>query len=114
VFFNSGLFWFLLGAVTIVVLIGFNYFKSDRGWSMNGWKWVLVLGWFLIFYSSFYVLGTLIGENESDAGWKLFLLGMFLSATTGVGLWRILSRSSGVHSEPAEPDSGNRDSQVAE
>jgi hypothetical protein len=32
----------------------------------------------------------LIGENEGGAGFRIFLLGMFISLVLGVGLWRLM------------------------
>jgi hypothetical protein len=90
-FLTSGLFWFLMGILFILVAAGFNSFAKDRGWSVTWWKWILVSIWYAIFTLSFYTWGTLIGENEGSAGWKMFLLGLFISLILGVGLWRLLA-----------------------
>ncbi len=90
-FFSSNLFWFLMGMLSIVVAFGFKYFAEDRGWTLNWWKWLLCIVWYGIFSISFYAFGTLAGENEADAGFKIFLLGMFISLVLAVGLWRILA-----------------------
>lgn len=90
-FFEGNFFWFLMGMLAIVVGIGFNVFAQDRGWKLNWWKWLLVIVWYFIFSLSFLAWGTLIGENEASAGWKMALFGLFICLILGVGLWRLLS-----------------------
>lgn len=87
---GSGLFWFVMGIITVVVALAFKAFAEDRGWKMTWWKWLLAVVWYGIFSLSFLALGTLIGEFETSAGVRIFLLGMFISLVLGVGLWRAL------------------------
>jgi len=97
-FFEGNLFWFLMGTLAVLVGVGFKTFAEDRGWNLTWWKWVLVIGWYLLFNLSFLTWGTLIGENEAGAGWRLALLGLFICLILGVGLWRLLPAKS----QPAE------------
>ncbi|WP_420644354.1 hypothetical protein [Candidatus Leptofilum sp.] len=90
-FFEGNVFWFLMGMLAILVGVGFKAFADDRGWQLNWWKWLLVIVWYLIFNMSFLAWGTLIGEFEPGAGWKMGVLGLFISLILGVGLWRLLS-----------------------
>ena len=90
-FFTSGPFWFLMGMLAVLVGFGFKAFADDRGWELNWWKWLLSALWYLIFSTSFLTWGTLIGENEASAGWKLALFILFISLILGVGLWRLLA-----------------------
>jgi hypothetical protein len=90
-FFNSGLFWFIMGIVAVLVGAGFKAFAEDQGWKLNWWKWLLSIVWYAIFSGSFLSWGTLIGENEAGAGWKMGLFGLFISLILGVGLWRLLA-----------------------
>lgn len=90
-FFTSGLFWFLMGMLAILVGVGFNAFVKDRGWTLNWWKWLLSILWYAIFSISLLAWGTLIGENEASAGLKIGLFGMVISLILGVGLWRVLA-----------------------
>lgn len=90
-FFESGLFWFLMGIVFVLVAAGFKAFADDRGWVITWWKALLGVIWYGIFSVSFLAWGTLIGESEGGAGFKVFLLGMFISLILGVGLWRLFS-----------------------
>jgi hypothetical protein len=88
---NGSFFWFLMGAMLVLIVAAFKVFAEDRGWKVSWWKWLLVGFWYVIFSASFYAWGTLIGENEGDAGFKLFLIGLFISIVLGVGLWRLLT-----------------------
>ena len=89
-FLNSGLFWFFMGMITVLVGVGFKAFIDDRGWVLNWWKWLLSIIWYVIFSLSVLSFGTLSGENEGSAGVKVLLLGLFLCIVSGVGLWRLL------------------------
>ncbi len=90
-FFESGFFWFLMGIVFVVIAAGFKAFADDRDWVITWWKALLGVIWYGIFSVSFLAWGTLIGEGEGGAGFKIFLLGMFLSLILGVGLWRLMT-----------------------
>lgn len=89
-FFSSGFFWFLMGIVAVLVGAGFKAFAEDKGWELNWWKWLLSIIWYAIFSLSLMAWGTLIGENEASAGWKIGLVGLFIALVLGVGLWRLL------------------------
>ena len=93
---NGGSFWFVMGMVFVLVAVSFKTFAEDRGWVMPWWKGVLAVAWYAIFSLSLYAWGTLIGEGESSAGLKLFLLGLFVSFVLGVGLVRLLARGRRV------------------
>ena len=89
-FFNSGLFWFIEGIVFCLFLIGFKFWMEDKKISLNFWKWTLLILWILLFEFSIAFVTTSIGENETIAAWKGFMVFGFISVITGVGLWRIL------------------------
>ena len=89
-FFNSNIFWFIMGIVFILVAMGFRTYAKDQGWILSWWKAVLAIIWYCIFMLSFYAWGTLTGENEGDAGLKIFILGMFICFVLGVGLLRLI------------------------
>lgn len=89
-FFNGNAFWLINGILLVLIVFGVKYFAEDRGWVMTWWKWLLTGIWYLIFTTSFYAWGTLIGENFSGAGFRTFLAGLFISVILGVGLWRLL------------------------
>ena len=99
-FVNSGLFWFFMGMITVLVGVGFKVFANDRGWVLNWWKWLLSIIWYVIFSLSVLSFSTLSGENEGSAGIKLLLLGLFISIVLGVGLWRLLGLKTEVDGAP--------------
>ena len=90
-FFNSGLFWFGMGVVFVSVAAGFKVFAEDRGWRLSWWKGALAVVWYLMLGGSFYAWGTLMGEGEASAGFKLLLLGLFVCVVFGVALLRLLA-----------------------
>ena len=90
-FLTGGLFWFLMGMLAVLVGVGFKAFADQKGWGLNWWKWLLSILWYIIFSLSFYTWGTLLGENEGGAGFKIWLVGMGFSLIFGVGLWRLLA-----------------------
>ena len=89
-FFDSNFFWLLMGVVLVLVAAAFKAFASDRGWHMTWWKGLLALVWYLILGFFIYAFGTLAGENESGAGLRLLLFGLFICIILGVGLWRLM------------------------
>jgi hypothetical protein len=90
-FFDGNFFWFLMGIVFVLILAGFKAFADDKGWAMTWWKWLLLIVWDAIFSLSFYAWGTLIGERENSAGFKIALLGLFICLILGVGIWRLVT-----------------------
>lgn len=90
-FMNGAVFWFLMGILFVVVVVGMKAFADDRGWRITWWKAGLAGIWYGILSLSLYAWGTLIGEREAGAGFRLFLLGLFASIVFGVGLFRLLS-----------------------
>lgn len=90
-FIGGSLFWFLMGMVAVLVGCGFKAFADSKGWELNWWKWILIAIWYGIFNLAFLTWGTLIGEMEPGAGWKMGLLLLFVSLILGVGLWRLLA-----------------------
>jgi hypothetical protein len=90
-FFNSTIFWFLMGILFVLVAAGFRAYAKGRGWKISWWKASLGFIWYCIFMMSFYAWGTLMGENEGDAGFKLFVLGLFICLVSGIGLWRLMA-----------------------
>ena len=90
-FFNSGIFWFLMGILFVLVAAGFRAFARDRGWIVSWWKGVLAIAWYGLFMLSFYAWGTLIGENEGAAGFRILILGLFICLVTGIILWRLMA-----------------------
>jgi len=80
-----------MGMLFILVAAGFRAYAKDRGWVLSWWKSALAVLWYCIFILSFYAYGTLIGENESAAGLKILILGLFFCLLSGVVLWRLFA-----------------------
>ena len=99
-FFNSGLFWFFMGMITVLIGAGFKVFANERGWVLNWWKWLLSIIWYIIFSLSILSYSTLAGENEGSAGVKILILGLFVCLVFGVGLWRLLTSKPKTASTP--------------
>lgn len=90
-FFTSGFFWFVMGIIAVLVGVGFKSVADGKGWELNWWKWLLSILWYGIFSLGFLSWGTLIGENEAGASWKMGLTFLVVSIILGVGLWRLLA-----------------------
>ena len=91
---NGGLFWFVMGILFVLVAWAFKAFADDRGWRLNWWKGLLAILWYGILSLSLFAWGTLVGEGEPGAGFKLLLIGLFVSIVFGAGLLRLLMHRS--------------------
>ena len=91
---TAGPFWFIMGVVFVLVAASFRAFARDRGWVVTWWKALLAIIWYGLLSASFFAWGTLIGENEASAGFKLFLIGLFVSIVFGVALIRLMAHST--------------------
>jgi hypothetical protein len=88
---NGSVFWFVMGALFVIVAAGFKAFADERGWVLTWWKALLAAAWYGIVGLTVYACGTLVGENEAEAGLKLLGLGLFVCTVLGAGLWRLLA-----------------------
>lgn len=88
---NGAFFWFVMGIMFVLVAVAFKAFADERGWRMTWWKGLLAVAWYAMLSFSFYAWGTLVGEGEGSAGLKLFLIGLFVSIVSGVGLLRLVA-----------------------
>jgi len=85
---TGGPFWFLMGVIFVLVASAFRTFVRDRGWVFTWWKGLLAVLWYAVLCLSLFAWGTLIGEGEAGAGFKLFLIGLFVTIVFGVALLR--------------------------
>jgi len=90
-FFDSGLFWLLMGVFLILVAAAFQIFATERGWRVTWWKGILALAWYCLLGLLLYAFGTLAGENEASAGLRLLLFGLVICVILGLGLWRLMA-----------------------
>ena len=88
---TGGPFWFSMGVVFVLVASAFRVFAEDRGWVVTWWKGLLALVWYAVVSLSFFAWGTLIGEGEGEAGFKLLLIGLFVAVVLGVALIRVFA-----------------------
>ena len=88
--FSGGLFWMIMGALSVLVAVGAVYWAKDLGLKMTWWKWVLALVWYLVLMLTVAAPLTLVGENEPGAGLRLLPFLVVLTIVLGVGLWRLL------------------------
>lgn len=92
-FFTTGIFWFIMGILSVAVFAGAKIMFEERGFVMSWWKWALVVLWWLFLFATFAAPMTLLAEQEPKGA--LGTIGIFgvLAIISGVGLWRILASS---------------------
>ena len=87
---NLVIFAFLVGLLTVPVIIGVVVWTKDLGIQMNWWKWLLTALWYTLLLFLIMVDFTFIGEGEPQAGWKGLLLQLVIMIILGAGLIRVL------------------------
>jgi len=77
-----------MGVLYTIFVIGVRYWAKDLGINMTIAKWIVAIIWFLFLNLTIAGGFTLIGEDESRAGY--YFLGFFgvITIIFGVGLWR--------------------------
>lgn len=88
--FQGGIFWMIMGALSVLVAIGATLWAKDLGLKMNWLRWVLVVAWYLLLMLTVASPFTLIGENEAAAGLRIIPFMLVPTIILGVGLWRLL------------------------
>jgi hypothetical protein len=99
--FDSGLFWFVEGILTVVVILAVRAWAQDRGLPMPLWKWALFLTWMGLVGFTIAFVGTSFGEGEPVAATRGGLLFGLISIIAGVGLWRVLGVGGREGREPS-------------
>ena len=81
---------FIVGLLTVPVIIGVVIWTTDLKLKMTWWKWVLTAIWYIMLM--FFILAsfTFMGEGEVSAGWKSLIAEAVLMIVLGAGLVRIL------------------------
>ena len=87
---NLVIFAFLVGLLTVPVIIGAVVWTKDLGINMNWWKWSLSALWYVLLLFLIMVDFTFIGEGEPQAGWKGLLLQLVIMIILGAGMVRII------------------------
>jgi hypothetical protein len=81
---------FIVGVVSIPIILAAVAWAKDLNLKMNWWKWCLLSAWYLLLIFFIFLDFTFIGEGEVDAGWKLLLFQLVIMIILGAGLARIL------------------------
>lgn len=68
--------WILIGAVSVLVVLGAIEWFKDAGIVMTWWKWLIAAIWYILTLMGLAAPFTLMGEGESAAGWKLLLFSL--------------------------------------
>jgi hypothetical protein len=87
--FNSGFFWFVEGALVVLMLLAVRAWAVDRSIRTTWWKWLALVVWMLFAGFTFAFIGTSLGENEPTAAFRGGLLFGVVLILSGVGLWRL-------------------------
>jgi hypothetical protein len=90
VLFETGLFWFLLGILACLAVLGCKVWLEDKQIRTPWWKWILVVLWAVFVGASVAYVGTSLGENESRAALMGALFSGVIAIISAVALWRIL------------------------
>lgn len=83
-------FWFLMGLITVVMILGFKQMAVEKGISMTWWKWLISVLWWVAFLFAVAVPFTFIGEGELAAGAWMSLFSVVPAAILGVVVWRVV------------------------
>ncbi len=89
-FITSGLFWFIIGILFCVTLIGLKIWMEDRGVRMIWWKWGFAVIWIVFAGFTIAFTGVSIGENEMTAAWMGALVFGLAVILSGIIIWRVL------------------------
>ena len=87
---TSGFFWFILGILFCITLVGFKIWMEDRDVKMVWWKWGLTVIWIAFAGFAIAFTGVSIGENEMTAAWMGGLIFGIAVIVSGFILWRVL------------------------
>lgn len=81
---------FIVGLLTVLVIIGAVVWFEDLKLKMTWWKWTLAGLWYVLLM--FFILAsfTFMGEGEVSAGWKSLAAEAVIMIILGVGLFRVL------------------------
>lgn len=82
--------WVLVGAVSVLVVLGAIEWFKDAGIVMNWWKWLIGVLWYILTLMGLAAPFTLMGEGESGAGWKLLLYSLPVLIILAFVVFRIL------------------------
>ena len=82
--------WIIIGAITVLIVLGAIEWFKEASILMNWWKWLIVAIWYLFTLMGLAAPFTLMGEGEIAAGWKLMLFSLPVLVISGFAVYRIL------------------------
>ncbi len=104
--FGEGVFWLMMGMVSIIVIVGVKAWTDSLRVKMTWWKWAISVVWYVGFLFSVAVPATFMGEGEVAAGGKMIIFSVLPAILMGFGVWRVInadSKEKGVDS-PVDSD----------
>lgn len=81
---------FVIGLLTVPVIIGMVEWGRHLKLRMTWWKWLLSGIWYFLILFLVLASFTFIGEGEPIAGWKLLGSAAVIMIVLGAGLVRLL------------------------
>ncbi len=82
--------WIVVGAVSVLIVLGANEWFKDRGIPMNWWRWILVAVWYVLFMMGLAAPFTIMGEGEAAAGWRMLLFSLPVFIILGFCVYRLI------------------------
>ena len=82
--------WIIVGAITVLIVLGAMEWFKDARIMMNWWKWLIAAIWYVFTLMGLAAPFTLMGEGESAAGWKLMLFSLPVLIISGFVVYRII------------------------
>ncbi len=87
------LFWMCMGVLIALFFMGLRYWLADANIRMNGWKWLILSGWFFFLAITVAAAFTLMGEGEWTAGKRFLLFFGIVLLLAGSGVWKLLKKA---------------------
>jgi len=85
------IFWFAMGGVSLVMILGFKSMAEAKGINMTWWKWALTVVWWMGFLFAVAVPMAFMGEGEMYAGALMILFSVVPAIILGFVVWRVIS-----------------------
>lgn len=82
--------WILMGAISVLVVLGASEWFKGAGIVMTWWRWLIAAIWYILALMGLAAPFTLMGEGESAAGWKLLMFSAPLVIISAFIVLRIL------------------------
>jgi hypothetical protein len=89
--FSHGLFWFIMGMLSILVVVCAKTWADKSDVNMTWWKWIIAALWYIGFLFSIAVPATFMGEGEIHAGLTMIVFSVVPSIIIGFIVWRVIT-----------------------